>query len=423
MASQLQKRHFGKFYFLFLLIYLALYEIYDTYTTSFYPAIVSYITSDYGVTISEYYLGLSIASLGLYFVIVNLFLADRIGRKPMLIFVFFGMGFASFLMGISQTFSQFTWSLFLLFIFFSSDLWVIMLSEVAPKEKRATYLYFISFIGTVGVFLIPYLRSTATNPAEPHTWVHMTYIVWLAMPLALLGIFLKESDVFLEKKAHKLNKWNWNSLRAQIIAPFTGESKQRSLAFIAIGFVIGINYNTLQTIEKFFSLYILDNDMISFLILIAGIGSLLVFGLTGMLADRFGRKKMMNFFSVCYFISITSLVMATMYGFIIGVFIFIVTAQIGFWGNFTLSKVYCAECFSTEIRAYSVGWRSFAYAIGMTFGALISSLLTQFMGLGLSYILNGLWVIIVIPISVKILLPETKGMEITESVNAQKTRD
>jgi MFS family permease len=415
MASQIQNQQFGKKYFIFLLVYLAFYEIYDTYTTSFYPAIVSYITADYGITISEYYLGLSMASLGLYFVIVILFLADRIGRKPMLILVFFGMGFSSFLMGISQTFSQFTFSLFLLFIFFSSDLWVIMLSEVAPKEKRATYLYLISFIGTVGVFLIPYLRSTATNPAEPHTWVNMTYIVWVAMPIALLGIFIKESDVFLEKKAQRLNKWDWNSLRTQIIAPFIGESKRKSIAFIIIGFVIGINYNTLQTIEKFFSLYILDNDTISFIILIAGIGSLLVFGLTGLLADKFGRKKMMNLFSVGYFFSITCLVMFTVYGFSIGVYIFVVTSQIGFWGNFTLSKVYCAECFSTESRAYSVGWRSFAYALGMTLGALISSWLTKFMSLGLSYILNGLWVIIIIPVCVKYLLPETRGLEITKN--------
>ena len=69
-----------------------------------------------------------------------------IGRKPVMILTFFGMGFASFIMYISQDILTFTFGFFLSWVFFSSDVWVIIISEEAPAEKRARYSYLIAVV-------------------------------------------------------------------------------------------------------------------------------------------------------------------------------------------------------------------------------------------------------------------------------------
>ena len=86
----------GVLYLVFVIFYMCLYEIMDSYTTTFYPMVVSVVTDDLGVNLSEYYSALSIASLGLFGVFIVQFLADVIGRKLILIIVFFGMGLGSF---------------------------------------------------------------------------------------------------------------------------------------------------------------------------------------------------------------------------------------------------------------------------------------------------------------------------------------
>jgi MFS family permease len=98
----------------------------------------------------------------------------------------------------------------------------------------------------------------------------------------------------------------------------------------------------------------------------------------------------------------------------IAIYIFVVLAQMSYWGSFSLSKIYCVECFDTEIRASSTGWRSFSYALGLTFGLLISSWLTTFIAIGYVFILNSLWVIILVPLVVWKMLPETKGIGLIE---------
>lgn len=406
-------------YVVFMIFYMGMYEIVDTYTTSFYPAIVSYIIADFGISITQYYYALSIASIGLYFVILIQFFSDYLGRKPMIIFVFLGMGVSMLCLGLATSLTEFTIALFFMFIFFSSDLWVIMISEVAPKEKRGKYTYIVMLIGVIGVFIIPLFRSLITDPLVPRTWTNMTLIAWVFIPIAVLGFFLKESPAFhtIQHRQTFKERWNWTRIIQNLKTPFISADKRKILSFIIIGFVLGINYTTFQTVEKFLTLYISDNDLISLLILVAGIGSLLVFGFTGILADKFGRKVMMVVYSLVLIGSIIGLVFSTMNLIIAGVFIFIITSQIGFWGCFTLSKLYCVECFSTEIRGYSIGWRSFAYALGLTIGALMSAGLTMIVSLGISYIINALWIAIFVPLFVWKFLPETKGLEINSISN------
>lgn len=405
----------AKAYIIFLVIYAALYEIFDSYNTSFYPTIVSWIKSDLGITDSEYYFILSIGSLGLYLVIFFQYLSDIAGRKPILIVAFFGMGLSMYLLSLSHQPLMFTFSLFLLYLFFSSDSWVILMSEEAPKEKRAIYSYIILLFGVIGVFIIPFFRNWLLIDGQPSSWTNMTYFGWLAMPLALLGLFLRESKAFQEAKNKRelTQKWNRKELIEKIKFPFTQKNKTIMISFIIIGFVIGTNYASFQTIEAFFTSELtVTTEEISNIVLVGGLGSLTVFGLTGVLADKFGRKKIMTIYSFLLTFGVIALVLATTNEILILVYIFSVIAQIGFWGCFTLLKVYCVECFPTEIRGSASGWRSFSFAIGFTIGSLISSGLAIVLSLGTLYIVLAIWAVILIPFLVWKFLPETKAKDL-----------
>lgn len=407
---------FTGLYAVLLIGYMALYSIFDSYNTSFYPMVVSFVIKDFGTNLSTYYFYLSIGSLGLYVVIFIQFLTDVIGRKPMLIIAFFGMGLSAFILSLSRTIVEYSFGLFILFIFFSSDIWVIYMSEEAPKERRARYSYIVMLIGVIGVLIIPFLRSYLVNPADPSTWRLMTYIAWLAMPLALFGLFFKETTLFTQQKLVKkeLKKWNKNELFNKFKTPFSKGNRSKIMVFIITGFILGLNYNTFQTIEDFFMGNLNNNnDLVSMIILVGSLGSLIVFGFTGILADKIGRRPILTIYSITIFIGITGIVYFTIKDIVPGIFIFVVLAQIGYWGCFSLTKIYCAESFETKIRGGATGWRSLSYALGLTIGALFSSYLLGIahITVGDIYILYGA-LALVFPLLVWKFLPETKGVAV-----------
>ena len=407
-------------YLFFLIFYLSLYEIFDTYTTSFYPTVTSFILDDFNITISIYYIALMVASFGLYLVVIIQFAADKYGRKPIIIFVFFGMGLSLFILGHSESIGVFTFSLFLMFVFFSSDIWVIIISEEVPPEKRGRYSYLVSIIGVAGIAFIMLFRTLLLDPDTPHTWVRMTYFAWEIMPLSFLGFWLKETKAFEQMKRSRSSvppdaeekidnvAQPPMTLRENIHLQFSPENRNITWAFIVIGLVLGINYTTFQTFEELLSSHF-SMDEVTLIITVGSVGTLLVFAITGVLADKFGRRPMISIYAVVVFIGITGLSFSAVAENLIWVCIFGIICNAGFWGVFTLSKIYCVECFDTNIRGSSAGWRSFAYAVGLTIGALISAGLTLIVPLHISYIINATWFITVIPFVVYKILPETRG--------------
>ena len=115
-------------YLAYLVIFLSFVEIFDTYTTLYPNVIVSLVQDEYlshepqVIADSIMLIVTAIATLGMYFVIVNQFLADIVGRRIMLFVTVLGMGLASLFIALSADLPQYTMSLFFLYVFFSSDI-------------------------------------------------------------------------------------------------------------------------------------------------------------------------------------------------------------------------------------------------------------------------------------------------------------
>lgn len=418
----------SKKYIIFLMVYMIFYEFMDSYTTSYYTTVVSYIEADLGIDHSAFFLIQAIASIGLLFVIFIQNLTDIVGRKPMMIIVFFGMGLASFILFLSNSILTFTIGFLFLWIFFSSDIWVIIISEEAPAEKRAIYSYIIAGVGALGAVAIPICRGifiTVAPEVDPTVWRGMTYLALLAIPLSLLGFGLKETTAFENRKlddSKEIEK-GWKAQWKTLLLPLQGEHKTKVIVFMVFGFLLGASAAAISLIEAFFTNIIVTEhgaspDVVTNIILVSVLGTFVFFGITGVLADRFGRKRL---FYVYFTINVIAFIVLIVFAEPIvaseSYWILMIAGFFengSFWGIFMLSKTFCVENFPTSIRGTCAGWRSMMYAVGLIFGSLISSALAAFLSLGTIFLIFIILIaVVMIPLIAK-YLPEMKGVTITD---------
>ncbi|MHA1724956.1 MAG: hypothetical protein ACTSXH_08970 [Promethearchaeota archaeon] len=97
-------------------------QILDAYTTSYSAAFPSKIIEEFFSNYSPneinsiMVLSIGIATIGMYFVFIN-----QLGRKVMLFIRTLGMGASALLLALSRNIVQYTFFLFLTYLFFSND--------------------------------------------------------------------------------------------------------------------------------------------------------------------------------------------------------------------------------------------------------------------------------------------------------------
>ncbi|TFF93413.1 MAG: hypothetical protein EU544_05900, partial [Promethearchaeota archaeon] len=148
-------------YWIYLVLILILVDLVDQYNTNYintFPSLViAEFLSEYSVEegAAIYAFCVGIATFGMYFVFINQYLADKFGRKIMLAISSLGLGLSPLFLALSTDIVQFTIALFLVYIFFSSDMWLIYIGEEAPPEKRAYWTNIVLATGVLGPVLIP----------------------------------------------------------------------------------------------------------------------------------------------------------------------------------------------------------------------------------------------------------------------------
>ncbi|MHA1300485.1 MAG: MFS transporter [Candidatus Helarchaeota archaeon] len=183
-----------KKYLLYLVLFMIVNDIFDTYTTNLPNVIGSFVIKEFWISQSAFAFVTAIASLGTYVAFVLQALSD-FGRKRVLFIVLFCTGLFSLLLGLSPTIEYYMIFLFLLYVTFSSDIWTIVMNEESPKEKRGYYTNIVLVFGVIGAFLVILFRETLFYV---YGWRSLTWFGILAMPLAFLTFLFRESKKFEE---------------------------------------------------------------------------------------------------------------------------------------------------------------------------------------------------------------------------------
>jgi MFS family permease len=415
-----------KAYFTYLIFILILVEILDTYTTNYPNVIPSQVIKEF---LSEYPQNMAqslfavvvgIATIGTYFVFLNQFLADKVGRKIMLAFTVFGMGFSSLLIFFSTNVIEYTIYLFMLYIFFSSDIWVIYINEECPSEKRAFWTNMILVGGVIGAILLPVFRSIYITETYSN-WRGMTYFaIILGIPLSLIIFFsLKETIKFRELESGDSTEEHISiTFRENLKKIFQSARRKEFIVILVISFLSGLNYIFISLGESFISNSPnLNQNDINIVVLVLSQSIILGYIITGVVADKYGRKPLLYIYSFLLPVAIFIAVFGSYSQEYALIFVCIGAglANVCYWGLSVIVRLVTIEIVPTESRGTGSGMKSLVGAFGITSGLLISSFIILNYGLGFSFIFFSLLLLINLPLTYT-FLKETKGVNLSKVI-------
>ena len=408
---------------LYMIIVLMFVEILDTYST-LYPTVIpskviAEFLSDYpeNVANSIFAFCIAIASIGTYFVLLNQFLADRKGRKILLAITVFGMGISSLLLATATNIIQYTIYLFLLYIFFSSDIWTIYISEECPPEKRGQWNAFVLMGGIGGALLLPIFRSIFITETAAN-WRGMTYFaIFLGIPLSLIIFFtFKETQKFEEMKEKRASGEQMPKLKENLKVLFKSARRKELIVILIVSLIAGLNYVFFRLVEAYFASSGMSESDINIVIYFAAVSVILGYLITGIAADKWGRKPLLYIYGVLSPISIIIVAFGINFS---GVMLIIIVgigtgiAYITLQGIRIVARLITVEITPTDARGTGSGLRSLISAIGTTLGLFISSALIYFFGLAFTFIVISLPHLLILPLTY-LYLKETKGIDLSE---------
>ena len=128
-------------------------------------------------------------------------LADKFGRKPFLVLNTLGMGVGMALAWWSPNMVLYFIGYGMTVFFVQHDMQIVYLYEIVPKERRATIYGLIKGISTLGVVLIPMLRSSVMG-TDTTLWRGVYFLpALIAIAVSVFSLVVtRESKTFLDQR-------------------------------------------------------------------------------------------------------------------------------------------------------------------------------------------------------------------------------
>ncbi|MHA1985994.1 MAG: MFS transporter [Promethearchaeota archaeon] len=420
--SKEEKKKKRKRYALFMSVILILVVFVDSYTTSLPNTLQPAVATDFlgGFSVNEQNailaIGSAIFSLGLWFVFFFQYSADTYGRKRLLFITVLGMAVALFGIIISTNYIMYVIFMLFLLFFFNSDIWMIYVAESVKPRKRAKYTYLLLFIGTLGGIIMAINRMIFI--ANLGFWKGITFLpIIVAIPLSLVIAFkLKETPRFQQIQTYRAKKGK-PSFKQQIKSVFQIEERKSYVTMLWISFIFGLAFFATSTlIQKYITDIGYSEAQLSTALLFSTLAVTISFGSNSVLVEKFGRKKMMIFFSLMYpIIAIVFVIIRPVGGnqalMLLIIFMFLISFVV--WGLNSLLRIYTLEFLPTQNRGTGLGLRTLVMSIGGTLGLFLSAPLILLITLGPTMILLVCLCFIIVPLGI-LRVKETKGVDLSD---------
>ena len=316
-----QARPKGKTYFWYLVLIIALIYAVDEIASQIGTLMKTEIANDLFQSDSSVTILNLLQVVAIPFQIIGLLyrpLADRYGRKLLLIVNTFGMGIAMFVIFLSQNVIMYAIGACMILFFVPHDMHVVFIMESSPAKKRAITYSVIKFFANMAVMLVPILRRLLMHSASEWRNVFLIpAIVGIIVSLIAL-IFARETDAFIESRLRYL-RMTEEELRAEeeakkkeqnaqggLVAALKFGMKHKQLRWVFICFALAgigcigsLDYQTIITylysesvhggITDDFLNLVSINEVTKALILFP-IGSAIAQVIMGFVSDLKGRK-------------------------------------------------------------------------------------------------------------------------------------
>ena len=316
-----QARPKGKTYFWYLVLIIALIYAVDEIASQIGTLMKTEIANDLFQSASSVTILNLLQVVAIPFQVIGLLyrpLADRYGRKLLLIVNTFGMGIAMFVIFLSQNVIMYAIGACMILFFVPHDMHVVFIMESSPAKKRAITYSLIKFFANMAVMLVPILRRLLMHSAAEWRNVFLIpAIVGIVVSFIAL-LFARETDAFIESrlrylrmtdeelKAEEEAKKKEQNAQGGLIAALKFGMKHKQLRWVFICFALAgigcigsLDYQTILTYcyaesihggitDEFLNL-VSVNQVTQALILFP-IGSALAQLVMGFVSDLKGRK-------------------------------------------------------------------------------------------------------------------------------------
>ncbi len=398
-------------YFIVLLVMIVLTDVLDNLATNIGGNITSSFITEFFVNGKvfgksyEYEAGLALhntISLIGYVIsfLVSFYksLADRIGRKPLFVLSALGMAAGLLIIFCCRSYLVFLIGSFMLSFFIGSDIQILYVLEEAPKEKRATVYSLLKGIGGLSSVAIPTMRATLMQN-DPTKWRNVYLLPGLfgLAVAALIILLVKETRIFQDRRIEQLEAAQapadvGGALSSAPESPAeTGEAAVKKAApEVKAGVISAIKYifkrkdlRTLILIKMLFDAAIVAMTNYESIMYRANMSTEAITTaeffypflycaaviVSGVLADRIGRKKTVLIFGlICaasfamFILSANSLWSPALVGVGYGLYLG------GYWIGRDYMEIISTEMVPTGIRASIMGAEGLLVYIGMGAG-------------------------------------------------------
>ena len=425
----------SKGYLLYLISILSLFQIYRSYTIDgpkttalvwyFFPN----VEFELGLTYLSY-VGL-IAGLGGFLAIFVQKYADHIGRKPILILISLIMATMSLVQLLTDSLIIFTIAAFFITLAGSVNVWMIYMSEEAPKGKNAIWSTIILMVGILGPIIFNISRFFFITNVKEFTILHWKNVLYFSIIAgfvitAIIAYSFKETSAYefkdLEVSKRKINETQETKENHSVIGGITkifkSNTKKAYFTLLIVTILVAIGFGAGNIIEPYMMNYsAMSSQEYSILVIVSLIGTaVILYLITGKVADSWGRKPLLIIYSITYPISvilqylwaahITSAPLR--FSIMLPLKIIAMASRGGIW---TLTTLISIELIPTELRGVGNGLTTFVMIAISIVRLLIVAPLYPVFGIQMIGITLCFFMLPIVPL-VYFLIPETRGRDL-----------
>ena len=433
-----------RYYFLFLLVMIAVVNIIDEITSNLSVSVQSSFVTEFFVNkpfFGKTYtfeqglsLHTSVSVIGYALSVATPFykaLADKWGRKPLFVISTLGMAAGLLIIYFSPNYIVFLLGFAVISFFIGHDIQIIYILEEAPDRSRAAIYSVLKSLGIFGVVLIPVLRRLLMG--DDATQWRRVFLVPALIGLAaacLVMFFVKDTKVFIKertaylsipheerqeqkqrekesKKAHRNQSGVLNAVRYIFSSEDTKYLMLANIIFDAGMPAIALYFESSMHIAG-----MTTSDITNALFVLPIVYAALTF-FSGFVADTLGRRRTILSASV---LSITGFILFAVginklwNPYLIGGFCGLY--QGCYWIGRDYMNIMMTEKVPTDIRASAVGAVGLLTAIGLVVGYLLVIVGMLVLPVWLTCLLVAVPFIACAAVLLKRRVSETKGTDL-----------
>lgn len=408
----------SKKYFAFLITFLVTANIFDIFTTIAQAGgLLPYIRADLNLSLAQMTLYMALGSLGGLLAFLPKTLSDFIGRRLGVLMSILGYCVFTGLMSFATTETVFLLvaCIFLAKIFWSSDVWAILLSEEAPAKHRGKYIAIVQGLGVLGGIIFSILIGFVDTLGW-RTIARIPIIGATICSVMILGV--KETKRFEKLKKERSEKTKGlkiSSLLTNLSVPFKKYGKRLLAVTVLCTCVSGFLMAALLGFITEYATNVMkwSSDKVAIISLATSLMAIFGFIASGFISDKAGRKMSTYIFAVLLPVGLLSIAIGGFQKIDLLVFFgFPFAALIGYAWEI-LSYTLTAELFPTEIRGTASGIARSVMCGGATLMWLISGPLSSVISLPGFFVFLIIFSILPVPM-VSLFVPETARKELEE---------